>query len=218
MEKPFKVFGIGFNRTGTSSLKLALRRLGYKTLGKNQPFVSLFKRGKFEKIFKNLDEWDGYQDWPWPMLYAELLDHFGDKARFVLTRRSSPEKWVESLKRHSERTHPDKNQRRLMLGYGYPHGLEAEHIGLYETHYYKVRNHFEAQGQAHLLGEFCWEEGDAWPELCAFLNEPLPDKEFPRANTSEKAAAKFDLVAENHRRIAQQMKLLGLGVPEFIRS
>jgi len=210
LTKPYKVFGIGFNRTGTSSLKLALRRLGYNVLTRNGPFVKRYGNEQAKWILNHIDDWDGFQDWPWPMLYPELLDHFGDEARFILTRRSSPEKWVSSLKTHSERTNPVNHQRRIMLGYDYPHGLEAEHIALYEAHLKQVRMHFKAAGKDHLLIELCWEEGDGWPELCGFLNEPLPEKAFPRANRSVDADRDPDYVAGNIANIETQLRRLGI--------
>lgn len=206
MDRP-KVFGIGFNRTGTSSLKLALRQLGYKVLGKNQPFVKLYRQGKVDAIIEQTAGWDGFQDWPWPMLYKELLEHFDEDARFILTRRSTPEKWVESLKRHSERTNPKSNQRKLMLGYDYPHGLETEHVRLYQEHLDAVRTHFRECGKVQLLAEFCWEDGDGWRELCGFLGHEIPNT-FPKANASNKASKGKKEREENLRRIERQRQRL----------
>lgn len=208
MGEKLKVFGIGFNRTGTSSLKLALKKLGFNVLVRNGQFVKRYSNDRTKWILNNIEEWDAFQDWPWPMLHVDLLDHLGEDARFILTRRATPEKWVESLKKHSERTNPDSHQRRVMLGYDYPHGLEEEHIALYDNHLKRVRLHFKAQGKEHLLKEMCWEEGDGWPELCGFLNEPIPTRSFPRANQSADAERDPDFVTRNIEKIDAQLNRL----------
>ncbi|MFQ5437885.1 MAG: sulfotransferase [Paracoccaceae bacterium] len=205
LSKPFKVFGIGFNRTGTSSLRIALRKLGYRTAVKNAPFMKLYKRGKIGRLMAATHEWDAFRDWPWPMLYRQALETHGEDARFVLTRRASASAWIESLKRHSEVTNPDRHQRTLMLGYDYPHGYESEHAALYENHLIDVRRFFGERGKAHLLCELCWDEGQGWPELCSFLREPVPDAGFPWANTSRDARGDPEFIARNRAKIARQV-------------
>jgi hypothetical protein len=209
MEKPFKVFGLGFNKTGTSSLGEALGQLGYLVAPRNQPFIALYRDQKIGRLLKQTELFEAYRDWPWPHLYPKLLDKYDEAARFVLTRRSSAAVWLESLKQHALRVNPDRNQRRLMLGYDYPHGLEEEHTRLYEAPLVAVRRHFKAAGKSHLLAEFCWDDGDGWQGLCDFLNEPVPDTPFPQENEGNSVKIDAAIQAENQRRIELQLQRLG---------
>jgi len=211
--KSYKVFGIGFNRTGTTSLKRGLRALGYKALVKNGPYLRALARDDMAWIFQNMVPYNGFQDWPWPRLYPQMLAHFGDRARFVLTRRASAEKWVASLKRHSERISPDSHPRLAMLGFEYPHGLETEHAALYEAHIQQVRRFFREAGKQDQLCEICWETGDGWPELCGFLNEPIPTRPFLPTNRSADAQPDPDHVAGNWANIERQLKMLAASGP-----
>ncbi|MEM9012928.1 MAG: sulfotransferase [Pseudomonadota bacterium] len=206
MAKRFKVFGIGLNKTGTTSLKLALQRLGYRHMRRTPRLLRLYEKGKLDALFAESAAWESFEDWPWPLIYRDAFARFGNRARYVLTRRRTAEVWVESLKRHALRTNPDKNPRRRIYGYDYPHGYEGAHVAFYERHLAEVRQHFADAGAAHLLLELCWEEGDGWAELCPFLGERAPREPFPHGNPGANEA---DLdpatLAENKRRIDAQL-------------
>jgi len=205
MGKPFKVFGIGLNRTGTTSLKKALRILGYKHQKRQGRYLNWLRQGRVTQIFDDIKEMESFEDWPWPLMYKELLAHYGEGARFILTRRTSADVWIKSLKQHSLRTHPVKHQRRLALGYDYPHGYEAEHAAFYEAHYKDVHAHFAALKKSQLLLEVCWEEGDGWKQLCGFLGEKRKFRPFPHANAMAAAREEPKIREENEHLIAAQV-------------
>ena len=198
-----KVFGIGLNKTGTTSLKKAFVRLGFNHLERRPRLFKLWRNRRFEPIFEHAEEYESFEDWPWPLMVAELLEYYGDRARFVMTRRTSANAWVESLKRHAERTNPVQNPRKHIFGYDYPHGREAEHMAIYDRHQAHVAALFK--GCEHQLCTLCWEDGDGWPELCEFLDRPVPSGAFPRANRSVDAQPDPEFVAENRRRIEAQL-------------
>lgn len=207
MAKPFKVFGIGLNKTGTSSLKVALRRLGFNHCRRQGRLAHACFEGDWPTLFETTDAFESFEDWPWPLMYRELFARYGDSARFVLTTRKSPEIWVESLKKHARVTKSGGIIRKKIYGYRYPHGVEAAHMAFYEKHNAEVRAFFAEQAP-HLLLDVCWENGDGWPELCTFLGEPLRRTKFPHANREGSATPDPEVIAENERRIRRQLRNL----------
>lgn len=206
MGQPFKVFGIGLNKTGTSSLGRALRRLGFRHLSHSPRLTRALARGDMAPIEQAADSHDSFEDWPWPLVWREMDARYGDGARFILTRRASPERWLASLKAHAERARPGGIARRLAYGWDYPHGREAEHLAVYERHNAAIRAHFAHPARRHRFIELCWEEGDGWPALCRFLGLPAPMQPFPHANPAAAARPDPAHLAENRRRIAAQRR------------
>ncbi len=200
------IFGIGLNKTGTTSLKRAFVELGFRHFDRRPMATRLFFKNKFSQIFDLIEDYDSFEDWPWPLMVPQLLDRYGDDALFVLTRRRSADIWVESLKSNSLKTHPVNNPRQKIFGHAYPHGAEAEHAAFYDNHLASVRSLFPANSPQ--LCELCWEDGDGWPELCAFLGMDPPRSPFPHANQSVGAQIDPDRLAENQARIAEQIKNL----------
>jgi hypothetical protein len=143
------------------------------------------------------------EDWPFPLAFREILAQFGDRRRYILTRRATPERWLESLKAHSERVSPTQHCRTLAYGHAYPHGREKEHLEIYRAHLADVREHFRLEGAAHLLLEVCWDDGDGWDAICPFLGAAVPDAAFPHEN---RAPAEPDpaMLAANRAAIARQ--------------
>lgn len=205
MTKP-KIFGIGLNKTGTSSLKQVFVQLGFVHLDRKPRLMKHWKKREYDQIFDFIEDYQTFEDWPWPLMVPELLERY-PTAKFILTRRKDPETWVESLKRQSEKTNPDNNPRQVIYGHHYPHGYEAEHIAYYEAHLERMRALFANRGDQ--FAEFCWETGDGWAEVCAFLGVRKPFKSFPHANRSGKSpSADPEFLYENQRRIQEQLKSL----------
>jgi len=78
-----KVFGIGFQKTGTTSLAKALTTLGNRVTGPkgvNDPDTAAVVR---LVAWKLAEEYDAFQDNLWPILAAGL-DHFRHRPRDLL--------------------------------------------------------------------------------------------------------------------------------------
>ena len=211
MSKPHKVFGIGLNKTGTSSLKQALITLGYNHCTLRGQMTHKFFNNSFGQIFKTVEEFDSFEDWPWPLMYQQVFEKYGENARYILTRRKSSGAWLESLKAHTLGTNPQNNPRKKIFGFEYPHGAEAQHIAFYENHLREVRKFFANQNASHVLCEVCWDEGDGWQEICGFLNEPVPHTLFPHVNRRVTAPKDTERSEENQRLIAAQLQRLTNG-------
>jgi len=102
---PLQVFGAGFGRTGTLSLKLALEELQLgpcyhmREVSRNPSHVDLWVKAIDGEMTKS--SWDelfkDYQsgvDWPVAMFWRELMEAYPD-AKIILSVRD-PERWYQS--------------------------------------------------------------------------------------------------------------------------
>jgi len=175
-----KVFGIGLNKTGTTTLGICLQQMGFRHTSSNLELTRSVGRGELGPVFDFAEEHESFEDWPWPLLYRELDRRFPG-SKFILTTRRDAETWLRSLKNHATLTGPTEF-RRIAYGHDMPHGNEADHIARYERHNREVREYFrERPGD---LLEVCWETGSGWKELGAFLDRPVPDLPLPHTNRS----------------------------------
>lgn len=178
-----KLFCIGFHRTGSTSLHTALEALGYRVCGKvgtREPDIAL----RVHEIASGLlDDYDAFEDNPWPILYREL-DEWCPGSRFILTIRPA-DAWVRSVVRFfGTRTTP---MREWIYGTGSPVGSEARYRERFERHNEDVLRYFRDRPDDLLVLRIT--EGDGWKELCAFLGHPAPDKPFPHLVPSRAPAA-----------------------------
>lgn len=179
-----KVFGIGLNKTGTSSLRFAMLRLGYTVTGSNKALLREVRRGNVAAAIEHSRDYDFFQDWPWPLIYRELHEEYGDSARFILTRRISFEKWFASLETHARSSRLFSGQG-LAYGYYRPFGREREYEEIYARHNDEARAYFRSgPGAGTPFLEMCFEEGDGWEKLCDFLGHEAPNEPFPHRNTA----------------------------------
>lgn len=95
-----KVFCIGKNKTGTTTIMKVFSDLGY-VVG-NQREAELLNKNYYEKDFQSIinycKKYQAFQDVPfsWPDTY-KYLDKFFPRSKFILTVRDSAEIWYESL-------------------------------------------------------------------------------------------------------------------------
>jgi hypothetical protein len=179
-----KVFGIGFHKTGTKSLAEALRRLGYRVTGPNGTGDEDIAGKLLPMTLALAEQFDGFQDNPWPLVYREMDRQFPG-SKFVLTLRPM-ESWVGSVVRHfGTKTTP---MRRLMYGAGSPLGNEAIYIERHKRHIDEVRDYFRDRPQDFLTLRIT--EGEGWQQLCPFLGRPVPESPFPHRNPESVRAPK----------------------------
>ncbi|WP_299487749.1 sulfotransferase family protein [Acaryochloris sp. IP29b_bin.137] len=175
-----KVFCIGLIKTGTTSLGYALKMLGYNhTTSNRNVLLEDVVNGNLQQIFAWVDQYDSFDDWPWPFIYRELDSHYPD-SRFILTTRLNEEIWLRSVLQHSEWCGPSSGREKF-FGHAMPQKHERQYINRYREHHRQVRDYF--RNRPDKLLEVCWEKGQGWPELCSFLNMPVPNAQFPCANT-----------------------------------
>jgi len=95
-----KLFCVGFNKTGTTSLELALSSLGFH-MGNQARGELLFRdwcNRKFERIIQLATTADAFQDIPFSLPYTfQVMDLSFPDAKFILTVRDDPEQWYQSI-------------------------------------------------------------------------------------------------------------------------
>jgi len=202
-----KYFCIGLTKTGTTSINGLMASLGYKTQGYSDELLNEYLEtgGIGPKIERALQDHDAFDDWPWPFLYRQLLDIFGRDAVFILTRRSSAEAWLGSIKRYSLNSRTQGIRLRT-YGTAFPHGFEGHYLTRYRTHLEEVRTYFGEQGAIGQLIDA--EIGN--PEIVAAIakatNRPVKDLVLPHDNATK---PRRRLARQNIQKINRA--LLGLG-------
>lgn len=177
-----RVFGIGLNKTGTSSLGKALEILGFrKHKGCDWELTRQWSENEISRILEVANENNNFEDWPWPLVYKEVFTKFPD-SKFILTLRDSPDSWYKSLCKHALRTGPTEFRKRI-YGYYMPHDFRDEHIQFYNEHKKQVISFFNEHAPENLL-VISFSDGGNWNKLCKFLDVEIPKKRFPVVNKS----------------------------------
>jgi hypothetical protein len=180
--KPQKVFCIGWQKTGTTSMGAALKILGYRVGGwesVNGQLVLSWHEGNLAPIIARAQKFEAFEDFPWPLVYRELDARFY-ASKFVLTVRKDEQTWLRSFRSHFYGKPWVGHY--LLYGSYDPVKDADQHVRRYREHNEAVRAYFS--GRDNFL-EMCFENGDGWPQLCGFLGEPEPvDIPFPHANKS----------------------------------
>jgi Sulfotransferase domain len=176
-----KVFGIGFHKTGTTSLGEALRVLGYRVTGPNAVHRKGMDTAMAMAITQELlPRFDAFQDNPWANLFREM-DHAAPGSRFVLTTRPE-EEWLRSVVGHFGPRSTPMREWVYGAGNGSPIGNEDLYLERYRRHNREVLEHFADRPNDLLVIDIT--RGDGWEALCPFLGLDIPEEEFPHSNSA----------------------------------
>ncbi len=180
--KAHKVFCIGFHKTGTSSLGVALEKLGYRVTG-FFPFRDLASQDNLtfsevrERALEVANQYDAAQDSPWPILYQQLDEAFPG-SKFIHVERNR-EAWIKSAV--NDFADSPNAMRNLIYGVPFPKGHEDIWLDRYDRHNREVKEYFASRP-----GDFISLDMDRnevnWENLCSFLGEPDPAIPWPHAN------------------------------------
>jgi hypothetical protein len=195
-----EVIGAGLGRTGTTSLKAALQRLG---LGPCHTMLGLFQEPDQIPVWQRASrgepvDWKkvyaGYRstvDWPGARFWREIAAAF-PQGKIILTVRD-PRSWYASAKSsiYAAAMQPLPasgvdpifaslwHMSREVVWDGVFHGRFADEeyaLRVFEEHNRSVRD--EADPDRLLV----FEVGQGWQPLCEFLGVPAPDEPFPHVN------------------------------------
>ncbi len=191
-----KVFGIGFHKTGTTSLGMALEHLGYNVRGHVGTRDPVFVQGLPASALALVPSHDAFQDNPWPLLFREL-DEAWPGSLFIMTTRDETD-WLASVSRHFGTISTPMREHIYGAGHGFPIGNEDLYLERFRQHHRDVRRHFKDR-EDQLL-ELPLVHGAGWEPLCEFLGRPVPDVPFPKAN--QRARARPSMA----RRLASKFK------------
>lgn len=176
----FKIFGVGFKKTGTTSLAAALRRLkiGPEPSHKQSVAATVALLGEGADAAPALaaaEHARSFSDAPWCMAATRgrLLERLFDtypRAKFVLTTRPSRE-WWGSVRSWLVCLKP-WNAERYAHMLGAPSSSEADLVAAYERANARVRAFFAARGAGDRLLELelsAAAPAFPWARLCAFV-------------------------------------------------
>lgn len=166
-----KVFCIGLGKTGTTSLKEALRILDYRLI-------------RLPLDWKGITDFDAALPGVSAAMFAELdADYPGSK--FILTLRDV-EGWLKSIERDMglkqgvARKHQAEREKILTIKYGRTTFDRDAFRTAFHGHEAKVRKYFENRPADLLVLDVTTDGG--WEPLCNFLGVPVPDVPFPYVN------------------------------------
>lgn len=175
-----KVFGLGFSKTGTSSLARALSILGYRTTHNptdDETTISLLSGNLDCAAIRNHD---AICDIMFCRHFREL-DRLYPGSTFILTERDRAG-WHASCARHwaSRSIKSTALQNEELVDFQvYGTALYRRDLfdDAYNAHYAAVLNYFEQRPSQLLRMNVC--AGDGWEVLCAHLAVDVPPTPFP---------------------------------------
>lgn len=200
-----KIFCIGLNKTGTTSMKVAMKELGFAVGDQRsaEMLVDDWARRDFRRLIRYCRSAQFFQDVPfsYPFTYI-AIDQAFPGSKFILTVRDTPEQWYKSLTRfHAKKWGKDGRiptkedlQEATYIYKGRPwHTNRLYSITPEDDPYNKellikdyidynrmVCDYFRHRPDDLLVLNIA--EKEAYPKLCYFLGKPCKKKEFPWAN------------------------------------
>lgn len=201
-----KVFVIGCNKTGTTSIAEALRQLDWKVAEQKPAELMLEEWGRrdFRGLIRFCERSEAFQDIPFSLDWSWVaLDQAFPRSLFVLTVRGSSEEWYQSLTRfHTKLVGKDRlptAQDLREFRYIYPgwlwrvqqlvYGVDDNtlydrdiYIRNYEAHNAEVQRYFRERPQDLLVLNTA--DPDAMKQLCDFLGVPDRGLKMPHLNVS----------------------------------
>lgn len=196
---PTRVFGIGMQKTGTSSLHKAFEKLGLDSLhwGTGEaPLIWQEMQNNYSRFAghsKTLERFYALSDNPIPLLY-EQLDRTYPGSKFILTVRDEQD-WLRSVEGLFDR---DRNPTRWVWDvypftnhfhktlYGQSNFSARVFLTRYRRHNEEVRSYFKTRPDDLLILDI--PAGDGWKKLCKFLGTSVPDALFPWNNDTKQNA------------------------------
>lgn len=175
------IIGVGFQKTGTSTLREALKILGYKVKDTSSRALIPVLKGNYTKILQILENYDAVEDIPWYMIYKELDERI-PYSKFILTIRDE-ESWYLSVKRHIGSLRSAHHEWIYGRGKGLPKDDKQNAINTYNKHNQEVVEYFKNRPNDLLIIDFT--KGEKWEKLCNFLNKDIPTESFPHYNKTD---------------------------------
>ncbi len=205
LKRKQKVFCIGCNKTGTTSVEKALKDLGY-SLG-DIPTGELLLDAYAERDFKTIIEFcktaDAFQDAPFSFHFTFMaLDMAFPNSKFILTIRDSDEQWYNSMTKFHAKMHTttgkiptEEDLKNAVYRYkGFPWEVRQKIYGIksgqdvydkktfidyYNDHNKMVMEYFRYRDNLLVLN---LTEDDAYQKFCKFLGKTPKYDTFPWEN------------------------------------
>jgi len=196
------IIGAGFQKTGTSTLREALKILGYRVKDTTPRALVPILRGNWKKIGRILEGYDAVEDTPWYMIYRELDKHYPG-SKFILTIRDE-DSWYTSVAKHIGDLPAAHHEWIYGRGRGIPSRDRKNTISVYHRHNEGVKTYFRDRPGDLLVLDFT--AGDGWQKLCEFLDREVPGVPFPHYNKTTEAEKRKKGVAWKFRMTRHRIK------------
>lgn len=191
-EKKSKIFVIGSNKTGTTSLSKSLSILGFRVCPEycyvpDSKILKNFQDGLYKELFDMVELYDAFEDRPWNHTdFYQILDKKYPNSKFILTIRDT-DKWITSVKKWGNKIglfNPEFYKIVSETCYGVDSYLENESImkAKYNERNYEIINYFKEKNNLLIIDV---EKGDGWEKICPFLDCEIPVEPFPFLNKNK---------------------------------
>lgn len=163
-----KVFCIGYNKTGTTTIGKALEILGYNNSSFNKKiWRNYYKQGKIEDVISYTSKFDSFDDLPWLKEdMIPVLDNRFPNSKFIYLEREEKD-WAISYYNWTYKQtgkYPDKIK-----------GAEK-----FKKHGLFVRNYFKNRNKDILYLNV--KNDEAFTQLATFLGKVAPTEKLPHFN------------------------------------
>jgi hypothetical protein len=201
-----KIFCIGANKTGTTSLETVLRNFGFKigSQAAAELMIDEWAVRDFRNIIKYCRTARVFQDVPFSLDFTyQVMDHSFPNSKFILTVRDDADQWYESVIRfHSkiigfDRMPTVEDLQKFKyhhVGYlwraqQYIYGIDESNLydeNIYKSNYLnhnrQVIEYFKFRPQDLLVLNVS--DSSAMESLCEFLGIPHQGQQMPHLNRS----------------------------------
>ena len=185
---PTRIFGIGMQKTATTSLDAALKILGFDSAHwlDGRWAVAILREMRAKGRSETLERHYALCDLPIAILFKEL-DRAYPGSKFILTVRDEVD-WLVSARDHwsyEHNTHrPDWDKWPSAhvihrATYGQTQFDAEVFLARYRRHNAEVKEYF--RNRPDDLLEMQMTKGAGWRELCPFVERPIPNESYPRA-------------------------------------
>ncbi|MDA3821118.1 MAG: hypothetical protein PF450_00700, partial [Bacteroidales bacterium] len=147
-----KIIGVGFQKTGTSTLREALKILGYSVKDTTPRALIPILRGNYKKVLRILKNYDALEDTPWYKIYKEL-DELIPGSKFILTIRDE-ESWYTSVSKHIGDLRAAHHEWIYGRGKGLPKDDKDNTVAVYRNHTIEVIEYFKERPEDFLILDF----------------------------------------------------------------
>jgi len=212
-----KIFGIGFYKTGTTTLYEALRILGYHTINGDK-LGSYPGADDGATLIRQIDAGDyrlptfgmfeAFTDNPYFSIWRQIYDLYPD-AKYIMTTREE-QRWIDSCVKFFRH----RRMRPMRLWMFGPHANPAKDaasrqawLDAYRAHNAAVRQFFASRPQQFF--EFDPTREPGWERLCAFLGAPIPERPWPHANPTKPDQPWRPLVRRLKRALGLELREAG---------
>jgi len=166
-------------KTGTSAFGTALQILGYRVIENVGKLVIDWNEGNYEELWKVANNYDAFEDYPWPYIYKEF-DKKYPNSKFVFVERPE-EEWIIDILYQNMRSKTIERRAKVdkrnyeEYGFKYLATHKEDMLELYRNHNKNVKEYFKDREDFLEIEWNNYKPGskDTWKILCKFLDKPI---------------------------------------------